>query len=532
MRKFLTELVNSNWFFVSLTAFVAVLPLSEALVSIFAGVVLLIALIEDSWQEKWERLKSRKVILLIPVIFILYLLSTLLTLKQDKSFYDIQKTLFYVVFPLAFSMGKEISARQKRFVFYVFGISALLAIIIAILRWKFGNHDEGVFAVHSISLISHIRFSFQLILVLWFFIFLLQKNFNTFSITTKTAILMLIIIYFAYIMFQQSLTGLIALGGTGVFFLFYLVTKVNAEWKVPMIVVLLLIVFVPLIYIKKAVNNFYDIEKINPEEIDQTTAQGNRYWNDFENPLVENGHYVYIYVCVDEMRTSWNKLSEVKYDSIGATGYPLSATLVRYLTSKGLRKDATGVESLNNADIANIENGIANVIYARKFSLYPRIYQTIWEYYIYTETGNSNNQSFSQRIEYARAALTIIRENWLFGVGTGNWKTAFAEAFKENNAQLDQNRYASSHNQYLNYMVKFGVPGFVLIMFLLIFPVIKTRRYKDPFFLLFLVFMLLANFADSNLESHMGSSFFFFFYCLYATTNGTHYLKIGETGKE
>lgn len=528
MKKYFTELVNSNWFFVALLFFVAVLPLSEGFVSIFGGVLLGIALIEDSWQNKRQRLKDRKVILLIPVIFVLYLLSTLFTLKQDKSFYDVQKTLFYLVLPLAFALGKKINTHQKRFVFYVFGTSVLISILIALYRWQFGHHEEAGFTVHNISLISHIRFSFQLILVFWFFVFFLQTNYSRLTPLIKVGIGALLAVYIGFLFFQQSLTGVIALGGSSLFFLGHIITKVKVEWKVPMIVLVLLLIFVPFLYVKQVIHNFYDIEKVNPDEIDRTTALGNKYRHHFNNPSVENGHYVYLYICEDEMREEWNKVSETKYDSISVTGYPVSATLIRYLTSKGLRKDAEGVRSLTAADISNIENGIANVIYAQKFSLYPRIYQTVWEYYVYTETGNSNNKSFSQRIEYARAALTIIKQNWLLGVGTGNWKQAFADAFKTNNTRLDKHYYASSHNQYLNFMVKFGIPGFLLIMFLLVYPVIKTRRYNDPFFMLFLVFMFVANFADSNLESHMGSSFFFFFYCFFVITDGIKYLKIDK----
>ena len=517
MKKYLTELVDSNLFFLSLIVFVLVLPLSNALVSIAGALVLITALAEDSWQTKWQRIKERKVILLIPLIFLIYLISTLLTLKQDKSFYDVQKTLFYLVFPLAFSMGKKISKVQKRFVFYAFAVSILAGIVIALLRWRFGKIDEGNFSIHNISLISHIRFSFQLGLIIWFFKIFLWKNFSTISGSLKVFVLFLITLYLGYMMLQQSLTGLVAFGGSCVFFLLYIFSKLNNRWKIPLTVSIVLLLVIPVIYVGKVVHDFYDFEKINIDEIDKTTVQGNPYSHHFSNKLVENGHYVYLYICRDEMREEWNKVSECKFDSLNSDGYPLSSTLIRYLTSKGLRKDAQGVLALSETDISNIEGGMANFIFENKYSIYPRIYQTVWEYYVYSQTGNSNNQSFSQRIEFAKAAITIIRENWLFGVGTGNWKTAFAQAFKENNSKLDESHYASSHNQYLNYMVKFGLIGFLFIMFALIYPVIKTKRYKDPLFMLFLVFMIVANFADSNLESHMGSSFFFFFYCFFLT---------------
>ena len=247
-----------------------------------------------------------------------------------------------------------------------------------------------------------------------------------------------------YLVLQQSLTGLIAFGAGGLFFSVYLFSRLkNPEAKIPLAIVFILLITVPIIYLNKVVNDFYDIEKINPESIDNVTDLGNPYYHNYKDSLVENGHYVYLYVCAEEMREEWNKRSELKYDSLGENGYPVSSTLIRYITSKGLRKDARGVQALTDADVANVENGIANVVFANKYSLYPRIYQTIWEYYVYTKTGNSNNKSFSQRIEYVKAAFTIIKSNWLIGVGTGNWRTAFATAFEANHAQLDESRYAS-----------------------------------------------------------------------------------------
>ena len=134
MKSHLTWIFKSNWFFVALLCFVIVLPLSQALVSVFSGVLLFVAIVEDSWTNKLIRLKQRKIILLIPLIFLLYLISTLFTLKSDKSFYDVQKTMFYLVFPLAFSLGKEITSKQKRLLFFVFAGSILLATIITIYR--------------------------------------------------------------------------------------------------------------------------------------------------------------------------------------------------------------------------------------------------------------------------------------------------------------------------------------------------------------------------------------------------------------
>ncbi|HOI48682.1 MAG TPA: O-antigen ligase family protein, partial [Prolixibacteraceae bacterium] len=271
----------------------------------------------------------------------------------------------------------------------------------------------------------------------------------------------------------------------------------------------------------------YDIEQVDFASLEKTTAAGNPYTHDLSNPLVENGRYVYRYVCEEELRSGWNQIASIAYDSAGASGYAVKETLLRYLTSKGLRKDASGVKALNQEDVRNIEQGVANYIYKKNaFSLYPRIYSTIWEYYVYTNTGYSDKQSFSQRIEFARAALTIIRQHPFFGVGAGDWKKAFHEAYDQNASTLNKELRGTAHNQYLNYLVKFGILGLLSIVFCFAYPVLKSRRYTDPLFVLFLVLMMAVNLGDSNLESHMGLSFFLFFYCLFLAADGTAYLRL------
>ena len=488
--------------------------------------MLLTALAEDNRKNKTARFKQNKILWLTIGIFLLFLLSSVVTYNNGNSLYDLKKNLFFLIIPLAFMLGKPINDFQKRFLFYAFAFSITISIIVGLIRW-FTVIKAMNFEVHAISLISHIRFSFQLILIFWFFILLLQKNRKTLT-HRNTLIFSVIAAYtIAFLFFQQSLTGLIALGGSVIFYILYLIFQLQHKYKVILLIVVGCCIVLPLLYVLWIVHSFYDIEKIDKQSMDKKTARGNYYTNDFDSPMVENGNYVFVYICDKEMREEWNKISEFKYDSIGKNGYANSATLIRYLTSKGLRKDAQGVRALTKQDIENVENGIANVIYQeKKYSIYPRIYQTIWEYYVYSKTGNANYQSFSQRIEYSKAALTIIKNNFWFGVGTGNWKDEFKKAYHENHSQLSEELYASSHNQYLNYMVKFGMIGFIVIIFLITYPVFYTGRNKDPLFLILLIFLFCANFADSNFESHMGNSFFTFFYCVFLVSGSLNYLKI------
>lgn len=529
MIKLLPEKHKLSLFFISLLCFVSVLPFSQALVSIFGGVILFAALIEDSWKNKIARFKENRILLFIPGIFALYLLSSIAFYKTGNNFYDLQKSLFFLIIPLAFMFGKPLTIHQKRLVFYIFIFAIFIAVVVSIGKWIY-IHNALNFDIRKISLISHIRFSFQLILGFWFLVILTQKNTGQLSKTKTIVLLILSLFFLGFLFFQQSLTGLVAFTASLLFYFIYNIGQFQKRYSKYLIPLMLVGIIVPVLFVTWAIISFFDIEKIDKDSIDKTTALGNYYEHDLTNKAVENGHYVYVYICHDEMRVEWNKISNRKYDDMQTNGFPLYSTLIRYLTSKGLRKDAQGIKSLTTEDIQNIENGMSNVIFqSRKYSLYPRIYQTIWEFYMYSVTGNPSYQSFSQRIEYSKAAISIIKKHFWFGVGAGNWKGEFKNAYTNSNSKLKEELYASSHNQYLNYMVKFGVVGFVVIMFFIIYPIIKTKAYRDPLFLIFLVFLFFANIADSNFESHMGSSLFLFFYCLFIIQPNDSYLYLNKT---
>ncbi len=522
----LTDKLKSNfsWFFASLLLFVAVIPFSQALVSITSGILLFSSFLDEPIKNKIDRIKENKLLFLVASVFIIYLFSYLILKKPESSAYDLQKSLFFLIIPLAFIIGKPLTIVQIRILLTVFVIAVFGATIVAWFNWFF-NRGTADFAVHKITLISHIRFSFQLILVFWILVFSLKCNFYNLLLHQKLAIILSGCYFLSFLFFQQSLTGMIAFGSSALFFIVYFLQLSNRKFRLILTSIIILLILLPVVYLGTIIVRFYQIEKVDQKKIEWTTHSGNTYTHDFNNPTVENGKFVYLYICDDELRSEWNKISNTHYDSIISTGYPLYASLVRYMTSKGLRKDAEGIKSLSEQDIQNIEKGLTNIIFEKnKYSPYPRIYQTIWEYYMYSKTGDPSYQSFSQRLEFAKAAITIIKENPWFGVGAGNWKAEFRKTFEKNNSKLDKQLYASSHNQYLNYMVKFGILGFFIIMFLLIFPVVRTKSYTDPLFLTFLVFMFVANFADSNFETHMGSSFFLVFYCLFLTNKNQNYL--------
>jgi hypothetical protein len=509
--------LRENVFFFGLLLFVALLPFSEAFVSIISGFLLLQALVLFSWKHYSIPHGSWKNLLLITSVFFVYLLGVIFTKDLHFAAYELKKIVFWIVIPVALFISPSLSRKKFLFLMFFFCFSVFIASLAGIIKLQFSEYYH-VTDFRKIILISHIRFSFQIGLAIIILTWMLISKAKIPFIGCKPWILILLLAWMIYfLVLLKSITGIIAFSVTLLVFILFLIAHVNNQKiKIFLFFAFIVLLFTPILYVSRIWYDFYNSEQLDPQTVEKLTPSGNPYSFDFSSKERENGHWVNAFLCETELRKEWNKMSFCQYDSLDKQGYPYSATLIRYLTSKGLKKDSMGVCQLTHKDIRAIENGFANHIYIdRTFSLYPRIYQTIWELDVYFRVGDPNFQSVSQRIEFVRASLVLIKKNPWLGIGTGNWKICYGEAYRQMNSKLYPENQGPSHNQYLNYLVKFGLFGFLFIFSAILVPVFTEGHKKNLFFWLFLVFMAIANFGDANLETHMGLSFFCFFYALF-----------------
>src|SRR5690554_3881828 len=457
-------------FFAVLILNAAVLPFSEALISISAGLMIFQTLFFRSWKHPSVKMDNQRVLLFPVSIFFVYLIGTLFTQNFQLALIELNKSLFWLVVPLAVYYSPRITAPKFYIVLGVFISAVIISSLIITAKLIF---LDSIYLTdfRKMSLISHIRFSFQvgfaIILLTWGIFQKSHVRYNIKPVWLFLAILWLVVFLFLL----KSLIGILAFLGTGIIALLYVVFyEKNRIKKSILIAFVVMIIFLPLFYIHKVADDYYSFKAIDPDTVDQTTMSGNHYVHDFNSHLRENGYLVYIYICEPELRQEWNKRSEIKYDD-DLNGYPLSSTLIRYLTSLGYRKDSVGISKLSTEDIQYIEQGTTNFRFSNHFfSIYPRVYETIWEFDNYLHTKDPSDKSFAQRIEFTKAAIVIIKDKPLFGIGTGNWMTAYGDAYSTLNTKLDKEDWRPVHNQYLNYIVKFGVFGFLWIMYALLAP--------------------------------------------------------------
>jgi len=129
----------------------------------------------------------------------------------------------------------------------------------------------------------------------------------------------------------------------------------------------------------------------------------------------------------------------------------------------------------------------------------------------YEETGNFQS-SIGTRLLFLENSLSIIKNNFLLGVGTGD----FPQEYSRYNKINSPNGFESTnpHNMYLLQMAQFGIVG-LLSLIAIYYYQIKCRIKDDKFLsnlgLGMMVYFLVINFSDSYLLGHFTSFQFTFF---------------------
>jgi hypothetical protein len=314
-----------------------------------------------------------------------------------------------------------------------------------------------------------------------------------------------------FLIILQSLTGiLIFVMVTPVVLLIWAHRTQGFGVKIGTYLMFLAIIAFSGVYVMRCISEF-KIPEVDIDQLPKTTANGNPYQHNIEIQTLENGNLIWLYVSDAELKKAWNDRSTLDYNGYDKKGQSLRTTLIRYLTSLGYTKDSAGVANLSDKDIAMVENGFANYIYSKKFSIYPRLYQIVWEIDVYKKTGNPSGHSFTQRIEYLKTAFQIIRNHFWIGVGTGDLDDAYKTQYEIMNTPLSKEWQHRAHNQLATFYVTFGILGFLWVLFSLVTAPLLENKFRNLYFLMFFIIVILSMLNEDTLETHAGISFFSFF---------------------
>ncbi len=512
MKKINWEETGELIFYSGLILLVSFLPESKYMMSVSQFIIALGWVVNGNVLGKFKSFFHNKLALIITSIFLLHVIGLLYTEDFQYAFKDLRVKLPLLIFPLLISTGPRISKNGLERLLFLFCGSVLFATLYCTAVWRGWTYHK-IHDIRDISVyISHIRFGLMIafsVLLLGYFIYQYYKTYPP-IVTVIISIVILWLLIFLVIL--EAITGLYILGITVFLLICYLIwKKKNLYLRIALLVVL---IGIPA-YLAYSVYQIYKpIKEIKFNEtinLETNSSKGNPYENDTSKKERENGHLIYIYLNWGELHEAWKQRSKFDFDSIGKSGKIIKYTLVRFLSSKGMRKDADAVNALSDAEIHTVENGITNINYQETNSLKARIYEILWEYDDYMNWGDPNGHSVVQRLEYWKTSLHLIKQHPFIGVGTGDINSAFEKEYALEHSRLDKEHRLKAHNQYLSITVTFGIIGLLIFLFALIYPLLVNRNYTDFYYVVFWIFIMLSMFSEDTIETQAGVTFFIFF---------------------
>lgn len=125
----------------------------------------------------------------------------------------------------------------------------------------------------------------------------------------------------------------------------------------------------------------------------------------------------------------------------------------------------------------------------------------------------NENQIEDVRITHLKAGLSVIKENYLLGVGIGDRTDALNEYYVKNNSWCIG---YNSHNQYVDTTVSIGILGLLALLGYFIVPIVLFYINKDwdVVFMLFLFMIAFNAVFEAIFETQTGILFFNYIYCL------------------
>lgn len=131
-----------------------------------------------------------------------------------------------------------------------------------------------------------------------------------------------------------------------------------------------------------------------------------------------------------------------------------------------------------------------------------------------------------QRIEIWKTSIEIIKNNFFFGVGTGDVKDELLSNYQKKGMKFAYDNNLNAHGQYFQTTISLGFIGFIALFFGLFYPFLLSLRKRNFLYLSFIILIALNISVESMFENQAGVVFYAFLNSFLFIT-----LKIKPTNK-
>jgi O-antigen ligase len=119
----------------------------------------------------------------------------------------------------------------------------------------------------------------------------------------------------------------------------------------------------------------------------------------------------------------------------------------------------------------------------------------------------------------------LIQRSPFVGYGGGAEINVLKNKYFENKFYRSYLAELNSHSQYLSFLIKTGIAGLLLFMYVLYFGFTSAIHQKDFIFLSFMVIIAIVSISENMLDLNKGVFFYSFFYSLFLLTGAKENAK-------
>lgn len=456
-----------------------------------------------SVKEKINKLKqSYSILLCLLSIYILNIVGMLWTENLSGGLFELNHKLPFLILPFFALVISPMKQRSINIIFALYTSAVTVGIFIGFIHYLIDPYADSrvlVPTARNISFAFHICFSLSVMVITAY----RNKHLRKYLVP-------LCVLFVGYLFVASLISGIISLLILFLSAVIIILRRKNKTYSLIVIILLVLVVISGAYWIYKQWDNYFTPKEEFAFSEKEKTALGNDYIH-FNNKAIENGYYVNKYCCPKEIDSSWlqrtgTKTTDYCEGKYGIDNYRYKSVIYRYLTSKGLRKDASGIAELTEKDIQNIKKGYSNVVYTERFSLKPRLYQTFYEFERYMRTSEVEDMSIIQRYFWSKNAINIIKQHLIIGCGTGDTRDCLVAPVIDEYPELCTTG-CNPHNQFIYIMAAFGLLGLAVMLFYILYLPIRLQLFKNKYFVAFFIIALCWMFAESSFESFEGMTF-------------------------
>jgi hypothetical protein len=506
----LTDNQHRNIAFWGMAMIAMGLPLSVFMVSVGTFVLAGNWILEGQYAKRLKQFFTNPLSLFIVAIFLMFCFGLLWTENISHGLKELRIKLPLLLMPLLLFTSKLPDKKRLQSILFLFVMASVVGTIFGAGRYFELWGGELLNKRHISLFISHIRFGLMLTFSFFILAYTLYTKWNEWTIPEKAFCLATIIWIGWFLVILEAFTAYAAFAALLIFSVLWLLKKQRNRWlKTGSLFGVLLLIITGILYVNEiAVKHFQEVPfDYRTQKV--KTLNGRFYTHQKDVLYRENGHRVWNYVCWDELNNEWLKLSSIDFDSLDKKSQSIRFTAIRYIASKGLTKDSVGIHRLSPQDISNIEHGFTNHLYTDKLGVSRRIDQLFWAFEEYSWKQNANNSSTLQRWVYAQVGWSILQENMLLGVGTGDVFDTYKQAYAMDNRGMEKRFQGISHNQFLTIGITLGILGIIILLLSLIYPLFLYRR--DYLYVAFVLLMVVSFLTDNTFDRQSGVTLFAFF---------------------